>query len=297
MLAGGPSPPRPPTVRSVRHGSGAAPAVVTSVGRFAPGSVPTCGGHLGRFALGAVPHSADETNLRIETGRVARLTDEAIYSFGRRGTVRPASRGAPGKPATRHARAVRAGPGGAGPGSCRQRRKRPGPRRRSRAAAGGGGRATGSSDWPQSFRLGNVRLRTVRPRRGCAGLFPSPRELLVVLRPKYPSFRSVLRRHGAIRVAGAHEAIGGVLAQEAGFQAVWSSSFEISAARCLPDASVLTMTEYLEAAPTSRRRCGCRWSPTATPATATTSTWRTWSTSTRAPGSPRSAWRTSSTRR
>jgi phosphoenolpyruvate phosphomutase len=69
-----------------------------------------------------------------------------------------------------------------------------------------------------------------------------------VLRPKYPSFRTVLRRHGAIRVAGAHEAIGGVLAQEAGFQAVWSSSFEISAARCLPDASVLTMTEYLQAA-------------------------------------------------
>lgn len=69
-----------------------------------------------------------------------------------------------------------------------------------------------------------------------------------MLRPKYPSFRTVLRRHGAIRVAGAHEAIGGVLAQEAGFQAVWSSSFEISAARCLPDASVLTMTEYLQAA-------------------------------------------------
>jgi phosphoenolpyruvate phosphomutase len=69
-----------------------------------------------------------------------------------------------------------------------------------------------------------------------------------VLRPRYPSFRTVLERHGAIRVAGAHEALGGVLAQEAGFQAVWSSSFEISAARCLPDASVLTMTEYLQAA-------------------------------------------------
>jgi phosphoenolpyruvate phosphomutase len=39
-----------------------------------------------------------------------------------------------------------------------------------------------------------------------------------------------------------------VLAQESGFQAVWSSSLEISAARCLPDASLLTMTEYLQAA-------------------------------------------------
>jgi phosphoenolpyruvate phosphomutase len=74
------------------------------------------------------------------------------------------------------------------------------------------------------------------------------REQIVVLRPKYPSFRAVLRRHEAVRVAGAHEAVGGVLAQEAGFQAVWSSSFEISAARCLPDASLLTMTEYLQAA-------------------------------------------------
>ncbi|WP_406210633.1 isocitrate lyase/phosphoenolpyruvate mutase family protein [Kitasatospora sp. NBC_01560] len=50
------------------------------------------------------------------------------------------------------------------------------------------------------------------------------------------------------RVAGAHDALGAVLAQEAGFQAVWSSSFEVSAARCLPDASILTATEYLEAA-------------------------------------------------
>ncbi|MCG7206625.1 isocitrate lyase/phosphoenolpyruvate mutase family protein [Streptomyces arenae] len=49
-------------------------------------------------------------------------------------------------------------------------------------------------------------------------------------------------------MAGAHDALGAVLAQEAGFQAVWSSSFEVSAARCLPDASILTATEYLEAA-------------------------------------------------
>jgi phosphoenolpyruvate phosphomutase len=45
-----------------------------------------------------------------------------------------------------------------------------------------------------------------------------------------------------------HSALGGLLAQEAGFAALWASSFEISAVRGMPDASVLTMTEYLQAA-------------------------------------------------
>lgn len=67
-------------------------------------------------------------------------------------------------------------------------------------------------------------------------------------RKKHPSFRSVLATEGIARVAGAHDALGAVLAQEAGFQAVWSSSFEVSASRCLPDAGILTATEYLEAA-------------------------------------------------
>ncbi|MFD5141925.1 isocitrate lyase/phosphoenolpyruvate mutase family protein [Streptomyces sp. NPDC058401] len=65
---------------------------------------------------------------------------------------------------------------------------------------------------------------------------------------RYPSFRASLARNGLARLAGAHDALGAVLAQEAGFQAIWSSSLEVSAARCLPDASILSMTEYLEAA-------------------------------------------------
>ncbi|MBM7814462.1 isocitrate lyase/phosphoenolpyruvate mutase family protein [Saccharothrix algeriensis] len=58
----------------------------------------------------------------------------------------------------------------------------------------------------------------------------------------------MLAGSGVVRIAGAHDALGGVLAQESGFQGVWSSSLEVSAARCLPDASLLTMTEYLQAA-------------------------------------------------
>lgn len=62
------------------------------------------------------------------------------------------------------------------------------------------------------------------------------------------SFREVMARGDLVRLAGAHDALGSKLAQQAGFQAVWASSLEVSASRCLPDASVLTMTEYLSAA-------------------------------------------------
>jgi len=58
------------------------------------------------------------------------------------------------------------------------------------------------------------------------------------------------------RAVGAHDALGAKLVEQAGFEAVWASSFEISAARCLPDASLLTMTEYLAAASHMQHACG-----------------------------------------
>lgn len=67
-------------------------------------------------------------------------------------------------------------------------------------------------------------------------------------RTTYLSFRATLAESAPLKVAGVHSALGGLLAQEAGFAALWASSFEISAVRGLPDASVLTMTEYLQAA-------------------------------------------------
>ncbi|HEY0167692.1 MAG TPA: isocitrate lyase/phosphoenolpyruvate mutase family protein [Jatrophihabitans sp.] len=59
-----------------------------------------------------------------------------------------------------------------------------------------------------------------------------------------------------VRAVGAHNALGAALIEIAGLDAVWASSFEISAARCLPDASLLTMTDYLEATAQMRRACG-----------------------------------------
>jgi phosphoenolpyruvate phosphomutase len=51
-----------------------------------------------------------------------------------------------------------------------------------------------------------------------------------------------------IRVSGAHDALSARVAEEAGFDAVWASSLAISAARGLPDMSLLSMTDYLQAA-------------------------------------------------
>ena len=54
------------------------------------------------------------------------------------------------------------------------------------------------------------------------------------------------RTHPVI-AAGAHDALSAKLIEEAGFDAIWVSSFGMSAAqKCQPDANVLTMTEALE---------------------------------------------------
>ncbi|MFJ8301260.1 isocitrate lyase/phosphoenolpyruvate mutase family protein [Streptomyces sp. NPDC094447] len=68
------------------------------------------------------------------------------------------------------------------------------------------------------------------------------------MRKSVNSFRSQVEYGRLLKLAGSHTALGAVLAEEAGFDGVWSSSLEVSAARALPDASLLTMTEYLEAA-------------------------------------------------
>lgn len=67
--------------------------------------------------------------------------------------------------------------------------------------------------------------------------------------------RELLASGDLVRVAGAHDGLGAALIAEAGFDAVWASSFEVSAARALPDASLLTMTDYLQTAIHLDRAC------------------------------------------
>lgn len=62
------------------------------------------------------------------------------------------------------------------------------------------------------------------------------------------ALRALWARPGVVRIAGAHDALGAKLAVQAGMDAIWSSGFEISTAHAVPDASILTMSEYLAAA-------------------------------------------------
>lgn len=58
-------------------------------------------------------------------------------------------------------------------------------------------------------------------------------------------FRKKLRSKSPIILVGAHNALSAKLVEEAGFDGVWASSFEISASHAMPDANILTMFETL----------------------------------------------------
>jgi len=59
------------------------------------------------------------------------------------------------------------------------------------------------------------------------------------------NLRALLAAGRVLRIMGAHDALGAAVAQRAGFDGVWASSFEISASHCVPDASIVTRTELL----------------------------------------------------
>ncbi|MFJ6798120.1 isocitrate lyase/phosphoenolpyruvate mutase family protein [Streptomyces sp. NPDC091268] len=62
------------------------------------------------------------------------------------------------------------------------------------------------------------------------------------------TLRTALTGSTITRFMGAHSALSAKLGEEAGFEAIWASGLEISAARALPDANILSMAECLEAA-------------------------------------------------
>ncbi len=60
------------------------------------------------------------------------------------------------------------------------------------------------------------------------------------------SLRALLKRPGAIKVVGAHDALSAKLIERAGFDAIWASGFAISASlKCIPDASFIDSSEQL----------------------------------------------------
>ncbi len=60
--------------------------------------------------------------------------------------------------------------------------------------------------------------------------------------------RDLFESRPIVRIVGAHNALGAKLIERHGFDGVWASGFEIATAHGVPDASILTMTENLQAA-------------------------------------------------
>ena len=60
--------------------------------------------------------------------------------------------------------------------------------------------------------------------------------------------RELLHKKDILKVGGAFDAMSAKLVEINGFDAIWTGSFAISATHALPDASILTMTDFLKSA-------------------------------------------------
>jgi len=59
--------------------------------------------------------------------------------------------------------------------------------------------------------------------------------------------RAALKKPGALKIVGAHDALSARLIERAGFDGIWASGFAISASmKCIPDASFIDSSEQLE---------------------------------------------------
>ena len=74
--------------------------------------------------------------------------------------------------------------------------------------------------------------------------------------PKSLMLRKKLESNSIVKVGGAFDAMSAKLVEISGFDAVWAGSFAISATHALPDASILTMTEFFDAASNMASTCG-----------------------------------------
>ena len=67
--------------------------------------------------------------------------------------------------------------------------------------------------------------------------------------------RKDLESKSILKVGGAFDAMSAKLVEINGFDAIWAGSFAISATHALPDASILTMTEFLNVASNMEEAC------------------------------------------
>ena len=64
-----------------------------------------------------------------------------------------------------------------------------------------------------------------------------------------------LESNSIVKVGGAFDAMSAKLVESHGFDAIWAGSFAISATHAVPDASILTMTEFYDAASSMADAC------------------------------------------
>ena len=57
--------------------------------------------------------------------------------------------------------------------------------------------------------------------------------------------RQLINKKSIVKVGGAYDALSAKLVETSGFDAIWAGSFAISATHALPDASILSMTDFL----------------------------------------------------
>ena len=69
------------------------------------------------------------------------------------------------------------------------------------------------------------------------------------------NLRRLLESKSILKVGGAFDAMSAKLVEIHGFDAVWAGSFAISAIHAVPDASILTMTEFFDAASKMAQTC------------------------------------------
>ena len=66
---------------------------------------------------------------------------------------------------------------------------------------------------------------------------------------------NLLEKKSIVKVCGAYDAMSAKLVEANGFDAIWAGSFAISAIHNVPDASILTMTEFFDAASNMAQSC------------------------------------------
>ena len=66
---------------------------------------------------------------------------------------------------------------------------------------------------------------------------------------------NLLEKKSIVKVCGAYDSMSAKLVESHGFDAIWAGSFAISAIHNVPDASILTMTEFFNAASNMAQSC------------------------------------------